>query len=213
MMPIVDIVGEPDDRTFCAICLELSDLQNFEVKNLCLQCRKAYCSSHTSVVDNDYCDNCMRPQHVATTDERLIDEDGVGHEGRRINLTGEFWMSMTRDIRAMSDQELENHVISLRAAVREIEVIRDYRKIALAHGENELEERRMGKLRGLRLVKDVRDGRLTAKQVINIKQRRGQAAARRAGTPKGIDALADQLRAAGVTREQLAAMIAAAQKK
>lgn len=215
-MPIVEPASAaPKDRTSCSICFELSDIENFEVKSLCLQCRKAFCKQHTSSVDPDYCDNCLRPHQVASLDEKLIDEDGVSHEGRRINLTGEFWMSMVRDVRQMSDQELENHVISLKTAVREIEVIRDYRRIALAHGENELEERKVGKIRRLRLVKDVRDGRLSAREVIEIKQRRGNNAARRAETGKknDLEKLVDTLRKGGVTQEQLIAMIQAAQKK
>jgi hypothetical protein len=191
----------------CSICFDLSNIRNFDVARRCPHCHRFFCKNHTSSVDPSYCDNCLRSQSVATTiEDGLLDEDGVKHEGKRITLTGEFWASMTVDVRTMSDQELENYIISLKAAVREIEIVRDYRKIALAHGENELEERKIGKLRRLRLVKDVRSGRLSAEKVVEMKRSSRK-------TKSNLDAIAEAFKAAGVTKEQLAVMIAGIQKE
>src|SRR5271155_495639 len=158
----------PFEQSACGICLDLSEIETPSTK-LCLQCKHYYCDSHTSTVDPDYCDNCLRPSGISTSNEKLVDDDGVNHAGRGIKLTGEFWASMQQDVRDMSDSELEAHVISLQQAVREIEFIRDYRKIALGHGENELEVRKSGKLRRLRLIKDVNTGRIS---VGSVKERR-----------------------------------------
>lgn len=184
----------------CAICQEIADVENPEVDKPCVQCKHFFCRNHASKVDPDYCDNCSRPSGISYTEEGLVDDEGNGHEGRKITLTGEFWMSMQKDLIQMSDSELNSHVNSLREAVREVELIRDYRKIALARGENELEDRQSARYRRLRLISKFSNGKISAKQITEIKKRQAK--------PKGVSAIFDSLKGLGLTREQIEAMIA-----
>lgn len=184
----------------CAICQEISDVENSEVDKPCKQCKHFYCKNHTSKVDPDYCDSCLRPGAVATQDHPLIDEDGQKHEGRRIVLSGEFWMSMQVDVIKMSEEELKQHIAALKAAVREIEVIRDYRKIALGHAENELEQKTIGKYRRLRILDEYRGGKITAKQVIEMKSK---------PKPRSAEQILASL---GLTPEQIVSALKTAQR-
>lgn len=185
----------------CYICQDIHDKENRETDSPCKKCHGFYCHRHTSKLQADHCDNCLRITDVAPKVEPLLDEDGVHHEGRRIVLSGEFWMSMQLDIIQMSETELENHVNALRAAVREIELLRDYRQIALSHSENELEQRKLGRYRKLRLLKDHRAGKITAGNVTEMK--------RRAAKPKTLEQI---MAAGGLTQEQLLAALQMAAK-
>lgn len=184
---------------FCSICHEIFSVVNHEVRTSCLQCKSFYCVQHTSKVDPDYCDNCLRIAAVQTTSGTLTDDEGVTHTGRSIQLTGEFWMEMQRDVLSMSDKELEDHVLHLQQAVREIEVIRDYRRIALAHGENEVEARKSSKLRRLRLIKDVRTGKLTVASATQSRSRPKNA----------VQSAVEKLKALGLSQEQIIAALKA----
>lgn len=198
MPPIEDSSAARSLPAICSICHEISDLE-VPATRKCLQCKHLYCESHTSSVDGDYCDNCLRPTDVFTTSTPLVDDEGVTHSGRTIKLTGEFWAAMQRDVRDMTDDELKAHVISLQQAVREIELVRDYRKIALAHGENELEVRSNGKLRRLRLIKDVKTGRLSV----------GAVKERRQSKPKdAVNSVIETLKSCGMTTEQILSILA-----
>jgi hypothetical protein len=197
-MPLSSEDVRPHEYAVCNICLDLSEIETPSTK-LCLQCKHYFCDAHTSSVDLDYCDNCLRPSGVATTSEKIVDDDGVSHQGRSLKLTGEFWASMQQDVRDMSDSELEAHVVSLQQAVREIEFIRDYRKIALGHGENELEVRKSGKLRRLRLIKDVNTGRISV----------GSVKERRKSRPKdAVQSVIEMLKGLNMTPAQIASILA-----
>jgi hypothetical protein len=200
-MPSISENAIPHELTVCGICLDLSEIETPAAK-ICLQCKHFYCEAHTSTVDPDYCDNCVRPSAIATESVKLVDEDGVGHTGRGIKLTGEFWAAMQQDVRDMTDSELESHVVSLQQAVREIELIRDYRKIALAHGENELECRKNGKLVRLRLLDKERNGKLSIGYVKEKLRKRSAA-------PKSaVDSVMATLKSCGLTAEQIISILA-----
>jgi hypothetical protein len=89
--------------------------------------------------------------------------------------------------------------------VREIELIRDYRQIALAHGENELEGRSRTKITRLRLLDGVRGGKITAQKIVEMKKRIAK--------PKSVDQIFEQLKSLGLTKEQLESALRLAGKK
>jgi hypothetical protein len=205
-MPLSSEERTPLGNEVCGICLDLSEIETPSSK-LCLQCKHFFCEAHTSTVDPDYCDNCVRPTGVLTESVKLVDEEGVGHNGRGIKLTGEFWAAMQQDVRDMTDTELESHVVSLQQAVREIELIRDYRKIALAHGENELECRKNGKLLRLRLLDKERNGKLSIGYV------KEKLRSRKAAQKTGVESVIEMLKGLQMTPEQIMSILANAKAK
>jgi hypothetical protein len=199
--PNASALPNSDIKLICAICLEISDAENPDVnKQPCPQCRSFFCKNHTSKVDPDYCDNCSRVIGVETKDAPLIDEEGVSHNGRSIQLTGEFWMSMQVDLAKMGDDELRRHVETLRGAVREAEIIKDYRKIALGRAENELEDRDSAKGRRLRILYEVRSGRVGTK-VLSFREPREKKP--RKEKTFTASAVYQSLMSLGLTHEQI----------
>jgi len=83
----------------------------------------------------------------------LVDVDGVHHQGRVITLSGESWMRNRDIIANMTDEELKAKLASLTLAVREAELVLDYRKILKNHVENESEGRYNKKQNRLRLLR------------------------------------------------------------
>jgi hypothetical protein len=140
----------------CYICKE--PLHSPELH--CQTCRLPICRRHRS---EDYlsCTSCYNPMkiHDDIKDEPLIGPDEVRHKGRQIVLTGEAWMRRKVIISEMTDDELREELKIFQAAVREAEVILDYRRIIKNQVENSLELRttKFSRLQLLRMTNEANE--------------------------------------------------------
>jgi hypothetical protein len=122
---------------------------------LCEICSRAYCVQHESAIDPSTCVECVQIANTSTTSEPLVDAKGVTHAGQKIRLVGEAWIRSKDVIARMTDQELRAKLLALQEAVREAQIVLDYRRITHSWVENELEERSSKKMSRLRLIKNV----------------------------------------------------------
>ncbi len=129
----------------CHIC-------NAEDGLICISCHKPFCPQHVSSLDNSYCTVCVDFSNTKISSTPLVDEDGVTHQGRHIILTGETWMRNRDIIAKMTDVELEVKLLGLKQAVREAEMVLDFRRIALTQVESEKGDRYSRKLGRRRLI-------------------------------------------------------------
>jgi hypothetical protein len=119
---------------------------------VCSACKKAFCYSHRSSLDDSYCSACVDFQNTRIENKPLVDDEGVTHKGRQLLLTGETWMRNRDIISKMTDIELEAKLTALTQAVREAEMILDFRRISKQQVENEKGDRYSKKLGRRRLI-------------------------------------------------------------
>jgi hypothetical protein len=119
---------------------------------VCSACKKAFCYSHRSSLDDAFCAQCVDFVNTRIETKPLIDDEGVQHKGRQLILTGETWMRNRDIIAKMTDVELEAKLTALKEAVHEAEMILDFRKIARTQVESEIGDRYSRKLGRRRLI-------------------------------------------------------------
>lgn len=118
----------------------------------CKTCQRPFCLVHASQLDNTFCSVCIDFSNTRIEVKPLIDEDGVTHKGRKLLLTGETWMRNRDVISKMTDIELEAKLTALTQAVREAEMILDFRRISRQQVENEKGDRYSKKVGRRRLI-------------------------------------------------------------
>jgi len=137
-------------KTSCFICIasgRSEDIDNGQEK-LCLLCKRPYCPSHVSTLNNDLCTECVNSSNTSVKSEPLIDENGVTKQNaRRIILSGEAWMRQKKLICNMTDIELESFISAHQEAVHEMEIRTDYFRIGLTEATHERAERYNRKIR------------------------------------------------------------------
>ena len=119
---------------------------------VCSSCKKAFCYSHRSSLDDAFCAQCVDFVNTRIENKPLIDDEGVTHKGRQLILTGETWMRNRDIIAKMTDVELEAKLTALKQAVHEAEMILDFRRIAMTQVESEKGDRYSRKLGRRRLI-------------------------------------------------------------
>jgi hypothetical protein len=80
-----------------------------------------------------------------TSNEPLIDDEGVERKGRRIRLIGEGWPNhilMVQDLAEHSPEALVEHIRRMQALLDEAIKAVDFAKISIAHAEFKLEYQR-----------------------------------------------------------------------
>jgi hypothetical protein len=133
----------------CHICLEADG--PFD----CISCHKFYCEAHASPYERTLCAVCVNFENTKVISSPLVDDENVTHQGRKLLLTGESWMRNRDIIATMTDVELEAKLVALSEAVKEAEMVLDYRKIVRNMVENEKGTRYSKKMSRLRLIKGV----------------------------------------------------------
>lgn len=123
-----------------------------ETHSVCKACTRAFCDIHTSQLDKTFCAACVDFSNTRIEVKPLVDEDGVTHKGRKLLLTGETWMRNRDVISKMTDIELEAKLTALTQAVREAEMILDFRRISRQQVENEKGDRYSKKVGRRRLI-------------------------------------------------------------
>lgn len=182
----------------CFYCQEITH-------KLCEVCSRAYCVAHESSIDPQTCVECISISNTSVTSEPLVDNKGVTHQGQKIHLVGEAWIRSKDVIARMTDQELRAKLLALQEAVKEAQIVLDYRRITHSWVENELEERTSKKMSRLRLIKNVSHAHELGKDL--------------KGTPsaeknKALGDVMKALGAIGLNKEQILQFLAkAAQKK
>ena len=118
----------------------------------CRSCHKPFCHDHASSLDAEFCVRCIDFQNTRIESKPLVDDEGVTHKGRQLVLTGETWMRNRDIISQMTDVELRAKVTALKQAVKEAEMILDFRRIHVCQAENEEGDRYSKKLGRRRLI-------------------------------------------------------------
>jgi hypothetical protein len=119
---------------------------------ICTACKRPFCYSHKSSLDDAFCAQCVDFSNTRIENKPLVDDEGVTHKGRQLILTGETWMRNRDIIAKMTDVELEAKLIAITQAVREAEMILDFRRIAKTQLESEKGDRYSKKLGRRRLI-------------------------------------------------------------
>lgn len=160
----------------------------------CIKCGQDFCPEHLSMLDNEYCNNCLPLESAGTKDEPLVDEEGVTHKGRHIIVTGEIYQTQARAISDRTDEELEIWISHYQELVRDAEKTLEYRRI----------------MKGILLIERAdRQGtasKILARIRIPAAKKHGGVTLRSTTAPQK---LANALKAAGVTKEMLEGIIAA----
>ena len=122
-------------------------------QEVCTKCNEPFCPDHASEIDPTFCKTCLTPQHIETTKEPLVDDDGVAHNGAVITPIGAAFKTLAQRIFEMSDETLKLHIEAVKVQVKQAETVLDYRRIDLASSEVELEQRQLMERKKLRGVK------------------------------------------------------------
>lgn len=123
-----------------------------EAHEICRHCGKTHCLEHSSPLDPQLCSECINYANTSVTSEPLTDSEGVTHKGRHIILSGEAWVRSRELIEKLTDAELEAKISAMQQAVREAEVLLDYRRINLSQLDGEKVTRGSRKAARLRLI-------------------------------------------------------------
>lgn len=118
----------------------------------CRSCGNLFCSSHASQLDRSFCVACIDFVNTRIESKPLVDDEGVTHKGRQLILTGETWMRNRDVISRMTDIELQAKLTALTVAVREAEMILDFRRISKSQVESEIGDRYSKKMGRRRLI-------------------------------------------------------------
>lgn len=158
----------------------------------CIKCGKDFCPEHLSMLDNEYCGVCLPLTSAETRDEPLVDEEGVTHKGRHIIVTGEIYQTQARAISDRTDEELEVWISHYQELVKDAEKTLEYRRI----------------MKGILLIEKA-DRQSTASKIIAriripIGKKYGGVTLKSTTAPQR---LASALKAAGVSKEMLQAII------
>ena len=169
----------------CVVCRAEPALQ-------CIKCNQDFCPDHLSMLDSEYCNNCLPLESAETVEEPLVDEEGVTHKGRHIIVTGEIYQTQARAISDRTDEELEIWITHYQELVKDAEKTLEYRRI----------------MKGILLIEKAdRQGtasRILARIRIPAAKKHGGVTLR---STTASQKLANALKAAGVTKEMLQAII------
>jgi hypothetical protein len=99
----------------------------------CQRCGQDFCSEHRCI---------MHSEEFRTTNEPLVDDEGVTHEGRHIRLIGEGWPNSLRVIKDMTDEDLVRQVGGLQELLKDAIRTADYARISISAREYELDYRK-----------------------------------------------------------------------
>lgn len=174
----------------CHIC---GDTTDYKLNPSCKRCGKAYCINHTSKIDGLFCEQCMMAVSVEETTvqkvEEIYDEETdslktIKHKpATQYKPSGPDWTFATKKIAEISDEELKLQY--------------QYHKAMVSLLEVELTTRLVKKQSGLRMIEH--NGTTTVKRSTTV----SQTTVRKQKKPLDLQALADQLKKAGITPEKL----------
>lgn len=174
----------------CHIC---GDTTDYKLNPSCKRCGKAYCINHASKIDGLFCEQCMMAATVEETTvqkvEEVYDEETdslrtVKHKpATQYKPSGPDWAFATKKIAELSEEELKLQY--------------QYHKAMVSLLEVELTQKQVKKLTGLRL--EEKKGKLEVKRETIV----SQTTTRKQKKPLDLNALADQLKKAGITPEKL----------
>ena len=119
---------------------------------VCKACGNLFCEAHASQLDRSFCTVCIDFSNTRIESKPVVDIEGVSHKVRQLILTGETWMRNRDIIAKMTDVELEAKLTAITQAVREAEMILDFRRIAKTQLESEKGDRYSRKLGRRRLI-------------------------------------------------------------
>ena len=173
----------------------------------CKQCKHMICQFCWSVLDSNYCQDCMRSADLKIEEKVLVDDEGVTHHGRLLTPLGQFndlrWIpngkTTAKALSEMSMPELEEYVSAYKQAVYEAERAVDIRRIKLSSGLMELDERRAQERRRLRA-----DKTQYPVKTVTLNPKTGKRVAKQASTQQTINML-DMLKAMQALKAKVAA--------
>lgn len=164
----------------------------------CKSCKLPYCVDHTSEIDTKFCLDCLNETTTKIKIEPLVDTEGLHHNGVKLTPVGEFWFSSANTVAELTDEQLDKWLTSHKNKIKEAETKVSYHRLMVGMMQMEFEERKDAGIRRLKRIKVI----IPKVQLKGIKVK----------AQFTIKDVADKLKAAGVTKEQLLAMMEAKRK-
>ena len=186
------------------ICSDLS-VSHFHERSSCIQCHRVYCPHYASEIDNNFCRVCLTESQATIHTQPLKDVEGIAHEGKWMFPTGSIYKTLPRAISEMSDSEAETYFVYMKEQIKNAETTLQYRRIAGSVVELEIEHRKVLESRRLRGIK------LPNLGTGAIKIGASGANAKVTSAEK-LKQFGDTLKALGITKEVLEAILASKKK-
>lgn len=177
----------------------------------CRNCGLQYCLTHASEVDPEhYCSVCLVPNDASVVVEPLVDAEGVSHIGRIIKPAGKAYRLSSKMVFEMTDQELKDFIEHEKSVVHDIENIREYHMITLGMAEADAYRREIS---GLAKVGGLLRWGTSTQRVPAIRHRASVGEKTEKKRLSKVDSVVDNLKALGLTPEDLVKLINAIPKK
>jgi hypothetical protein len=167
----------------------------------CHKCGLLYCLDHASEIDPQrFCIKCLIIDDCKVEETPLVDAEGERHRGRVLRPVGNAFTAENRLIQEMSEDELKVYITQYKIIVRNHEQMVTFARINLAQAEHALLEKRIKTIEG------------AGGEVIFTSRPKAVKPTPKK-KPDAVQALADKLKASGITPEMLQAIIDAKKKK
>lgn len=177
----------------------------------CRNCNLQYCLTHASEVDPEhYCSVCLVPNDASVVVEPLVDGEGVAHVGRIIKPAGKAYRLSSKMVYEMTDQELKDFIEHEKSVVHDIENIREYHMITLGMAEADAYRREIS---GLAKVGGLLRWGTSTQRVPAIRHRASVGEKTEKKRLSKVDSVVDNLKALGISPEDLVKLINAIPKK
>jgi hypothetical protein len=191
----------PDTIPCCEACDVIPD-----GTKVCTKCAVVYCKHFASSTDVRYCANCISDFTIKETImEKIVEHerpDGTvtfsrKYQARHITLQGTDWLFAAHKIEEMTDAEIEASIEYHRANVGLMLQERESRKLE-----------RFKKLSGIKLVHQKHESQLEReKREAKGSRKKTRTKEKEINTAEAIMKMLQTLAAAGLTAEQIAAMV------
>jgi len=173
---------------------------HFHERSNCIQCHRTFCPHFASELDRNFCRVCLTTSEAVVEEKPLIDEEGIHHDGKWIMPAGSIYKTLPKAIADMSDGELDKYLEYMAGRLKDAERTAQYVRIAKSTADMEKSHRDILTARRLRGIKITPSG-----VKVNASGDGGKTI-----KPKATASdIANALKAAGVTPEMLAAILAA----
>lgn len=201
---------------WCGICdAEIAQSKCFVcagvATRLCPSCRRTYCETHASSIDERYCVACLNDKVPEIEKKPLVDAEGVTHTGSLLTVPESSPIkSFPAEVASMKDDELRSMLQRCRVEVRRYEQGLDHWRIKQGTVEMEAKHRDKQKLAALRKDKSGIAGILKTAGggiAVTSTSTNGKTTKTPVSQEMLYKALAIKLQQMGMTKEQLQALV------
>jgi len=185
-----NVVSFPLAQKQCYVC---NDTTDFHLSPSCRNCKQTYCTKHASVLDQQFCENCLSDISVTESTFVKVEEDydpkkdevrTVKTSARQIKYDGPDWAFYQTCFASMADDEMLHQIQIYRAAVGLM--------------ENELSQRKINKRTAIRL-----NGQVVVQKTTDTQVTKTTRVVKKTDAQKALD----QLKKLGLTPDQILTLL------